>query len=62
MQSPKALKKALDRLLEQHDTKSSLDHDPLQIPHRYDEPLDQEIAAIFAAQIAYGRVSLFCLY
>ena len=59
MQSPKALKKALDRLLEQHDTKSSLDQDPLQVPHRYNEPLDQEIAAIFAAQIAYGRVSLF---
>ena len=59
MHSQKALKKALNRLLKQHDPIASLDQDPLQIPHRYKDARDQEIAAVFSAQIAYGRVSLF---
>jgi uncharacterized protein (TIGR02757 family) len=33
--------------------------DPLRFPSRYDEPQDQEIAAILAASLAYGRVDLF---
>ena len=53
------LKKALDQLLLKHDAQASLEQDPLQIAHRYTEAADQEIAAIFAAQIAYGKVSLF---
>ena len=33
--------------------------DPVQIPRRYAQPLDVEIAAVFASQLAYGKVSLF---
>lgn len=53
------VKSALDNLLKQHDERVSLNADPLQMAHRYSLPTDQEIAAIFSAQLAYGRVSLF---
>lgn len=33
--------------------------DPIEFPHRYQEPKDIEIAAFIAAVLAYGRVSLF---
>jgi uncharacterized protein (TIGR02757 family) len=36
-----------------------LEKDPLGRVHGFDDPLDQEIAALCAAQIAYGRVDLF---
>ncbi len=34
-------------------------HDPVFFVHRYQEPRDQEIAAVFASTLAYGRVSAF---
>jgi len=54
-----ALRPALEALLCDRDDDDRLAADPLQAPHRYDRPEDQEIAAIFAATLAYGRVSLF---
>ena len=54
-----ALKKSLDSLLTQRDPKKSLQNDPLSFVHRYKQACDQEIAAVFAAQLAYGRVSSF---
>lgn len=54
-----ALKNALDSLLMQRDPKKSLQNDPLSFVHRYKTEHDQEIAAVFAAQLAYGRVSSF---
>lgn len=53
------LKKSLDSLLQTRDPKDSLARDPLSFVHRYTKPQDQEIAAVFAAQLAYGRVSMF---
>ena len=54
-----ALRKALESLLEQRDPVQSLQNDPLSFVHRYEKERDQEIAAVFAAQLAYGRVSSF---
>ena len=53
------LKVALDSLLKERDPKKSLQNDPLSFVYRYKNPHDQEIAAVFAAQLAYGRVSSF---
>ena len=36
-----------------------LAQDPLGLVHDYADPLDQEIVALCAAQLAYGRVDLF---
>lgn len=54
-----ALRPALEALLHNRDDGVRLAADPLQAPHRYTDPRDQEIAALFASQLAYGRVSLF---
>lgn len=54
-----ALKKALDDLLTKRDPYIALENDPLSFVHRYKTKADQEVAAVFAAQLAYGRVSLF---
>lgn len=53
------LKNSLDALLDTRDPKAALRNDPLSFVHRYATAEDQEIAAVFAAQLAYGRVSLF---
>jgi uncharacterized protein (TIGR02757 family) len=53
------LKSSLDSLLSKRDPKEALRNDPLSFVHRYTTTEDQEIAAVFAAQLAYGRVSLF---
>ena len=53
------LKAALDSLITQRDFKSALKNDPLSFVHRYQHLVDREIAAVFAATLAYGRVSLF---
>jgi uncharacterized protein (TIGR02757 family) len=34
-----------------------LDSDPLQFPHRYDDPGDREVVAFLAASLAFGRVA-----
>src|SRR5512133_1170493 len=33
--------------------------DPVELPRRYRDPLDQEVAALFAASLAYGRADVF---
>lgn len=53
------LRPAFERLLASRDHRDRLAADPLQAPHRYTDPRDQEIAALFASQLAFGRVSLF---
>lgn len=53
------LKQALDALNRSRNTQSDVQGDPLQFAHRYEAPLDQELAAVFASMLAYGRVSLF---
>ena len=51
------IKDALEQLLQDHTPQ--IESDPIQFVHRYTCPLDQEIAGFFAAQLSYGRVSLF---
>lgn len=41
------------------DPSARLANDPLSFVRRYTRPEDQEIAALFASALAYGRVSLF---
>ena len=53
------LRNSLESLLIGRDPKESLRNDPLFFVHRYSNAEDQEIAAVFASQLAYGRVSLF---
>jgi uncharacterized protein (TIGR02757 family) len=52
-------KVALDKLIDAQDKDIDTNEDPLQVVHRYSHPHDQEIAAVFSAQLAYGRVQLF---
>ena len=53
------MKEALENLLQSRMIEQDLKRDPLSFVHRYHDPKDQEIAGLFASQIAYGRVSLF---
>ena len=36
-----------------------VDRDPVSLVHRYENPGDQEVAGLFCASLAYGRVDLF---
>jgi len=53
------LKKVLDTFYEEYDFKGRLAHDPLEIPHRYKDPRDIEVAGFIGSCLAYGRVDLF---
>ena len=54
-----SLKIALDSLMEHRDITATISQDPIQFAHRYTDPKDQELAAIFASMLAFGKVSLF---
>ncbi|MFZ2490910.1 MAG: TIGR02757 family protein [Thermoanaerobaculia bacterium] len=47
----------LDRLAATFDI-STISPDPLELVHRYSDPVDQEIAGLVAAAFAYGRAEL----
>ncbi len=51
------LKQRLDALVATFDI-STITPDPLQLVLRYDDPRDQEIAALLAASFAYGRADI----
>ncbi len=53
------LKDALNTLMLEQNIEDTIQRDPIQFAHRYTNPLDQELAAIFASMLAFGRVSLF---
>jgi uncharacterized protein (TIGR02757 family) len=55
--SPAGLKEMLDSLAASTDA-SFLSLDPLEIVHKYEDPLDIEIAGIIAAALALGRAEL----
>ncbi len=42
-----------------NDTAAGIARDPVRFPRRYTESADCEVAAVFASQLAYGRVELF---
>lgn len=46
-------------LLEHTDAAARVRGDPVELPHRYVDPLDVEVAALLSAALAYGRVELF---
>jgi uncharacterized protein (TIGR02757 family) len=53
------LRPALDALLESTDAPERMRGDPVELPHRYDDPQDVEVVALLCAALAYGRVELF---
>jgi uncharacterized protein (TIGR02757 family) len=53
------LRPLLDALGAQLDQPARLEADPVELPRRYSDPLDQEIAGLFSACLAYGRADVF---
>lgn len=53
------LRPALDALLAATDAPARMRGDPVELPHRYSDPRDVEVAALLCAALAYGRVDLF---
>ena len=51
------LRERLDELVATFDV-STISPDPLELVHRYDDPLDQEVAGLIAAAFAYGRADI----
>lgn len=56
---PDALRAALEALEAATEPGARLAADPLGFVHRYTDPADQEVAAVFASGLAYGRVAGF---
>lgn len=54
-QSILSLKDFLDEKVERFNQPSFIEHDPIQIPHRFTKPQDIEIAGLFAATLAWGQ-------
>lgn len=52
----KNLARVLDAAWKQYHQRDYLKTDPLQFPHRFSDPLDQEAISVLSALIAYGRV------
>ena len=50
---------ALERLLRGTDAAARVRNDPVELVHRYSDPLDVEVAGLLCAALAYGRVDLF---
>ncbi len=53
------IRPALDNLLAETDAAARMRGDPVELPHRYSDPRDVEVAALLSAALAYGRVDLF---
>jgi uncharacterized protein (TIGR02757 family) len=53
------LRPLLDALDARLDRAARIAADPVELPRRYAEPADQEVAALFAASLAYGRADVF---
>ncbi|HYQ80488.1 MAG TPA: TIGR02757 family protein [Anaeromyxobacteraceae bacterium] len=54
-----ALRPALDRFVAGFDAAARLGFDPVEVPRRYPDPGDAEVAGLLAASLAYGRADLF---
>lgn len=59
MPASPALKPRLEALLAQTDLPARIAADPIRFPRRYRSVDDVEVAAVFAALFAFGRVELF---
>lgn len=56
---PRGWREAVERVFRRHGS-GGLASDPLQFPHRFRGPEDQEVAAFFAASLAYGNARAVC--
>ncbi|MEE2750779.1 MAG: TIGR02757 family protein [Myxococcota bacterium] len=54
-----AIQEELERMLEEVDYGARVQRDPVRFVHRYADARDRELAGMFAALMAYGRVGLF---
>jgi uncharacterized protein (TIGR02757 family) len=54
-----ALRPVLDRFQRTFDAAARLAFDPVELPRRYPDPDDAEVAGLLAACLAYGRADLF---
>ena len=54
-----ALRPVLDGFQRGFDAASRLGYDPVEMPRRYANPGDAEVAGLLAASLAYGRADLF---
>lgn len=54
-----AIRPALDRFVAGFDAAARLGFDPVELPRRYPDPADAEVAGLLAASLAYGRADLF---
>ena len=59
MTPPRGWEDAIERVFRRHGVRS-LDSDPLQFPRRFRRRDDREIAAFFAASLAYGNARAVC--
>lgn len=50
------IKDVLEKLYSKYNHRDVIKPDPLQFVYRYDNPPDMEVAALLAADLAYGRV------
>jgi uncharacterized protein (TIGR02757 family) len=55
----RALQPALEALRAWAIAERRIVDDPVELVHRYDSPRDREVAGLFCAALAYGRVDLF---
>ena len=53
--SIEALERYLDTLVTRYEQSDFIEGDPIEIPHRFDDPRDQEIIGFYAALLAWGR-------
>lgn len=53
------LKNVLDKFYRDYDFNGRLLRDPIEFPHRYENPRDVEVSAFIASSLAYGKVELF---
>jgi uncharacterized protein (TIGR02757 family) len=54
-----ALRPLLDAFVDSRDFALRVRADPVEFPHRYDDPRDIEVVGLVSAALAYGRVELF---
>lgn len=56
---PEVVRPYFEALLSHRDPAALMRGDPVELPHRYSDPRDVEVAALLCAALAYGRVDLF---
>lgn len=49
------MRQSLDALVARYESPAFIAADPVAIPHAFDDPRDQEVIALFAALLAWGR-------